>query len=131
MSILNHICLEVSIEVLWYISEKVCLSRGSMILILPPCVKFVLTVHFGKVISINQLGRRFKIHMRAELVFHLNRHFGYLLQLICHELHGGHTLQWQLIVALFYRMHLLPGATISVRACHAPLAERALAILAW
>ena len=46
VGILNHICLEVRVEVLWHISEKVCV-RDSMILILPSFVKFVLTVHIG------------------------------------------------------------------------------------
>ena len=69
--------------------------------------------------------------MRAEFVFHLNRHLCYLLQLVCHKLHGSHALQRQLIVVLFYRQHLIPRAAISLWASHAPLAERALAVLAW
>ena len=102
MRILNHICLKVSIEVLWNLVEKARVSNRSMLFILPSFAEFALAVHSGKVVSIDKLGRRFKINMRAEFVFHLNRHFGYLLQLVCHELHGGHALQRQLIVIFFY-----------------------------
>ena len=47
VGVFNHICLEVSIEVLWDLIEKAGVSGCFMLLILPSFAKFVCTIHFG------------------------------------------------------------------------------------
>ena len=47
MRILNHICLKVSIEVLWNLVEKARVRNRSMLFILPSFAEFALTIHSG------------------------------------------------------------------------------------
>ena len=47
MSILDHVCLKVSIEVLRNLIEEARVSGRFMIFILPSFAKFVCAIHFG------------------------------------------------------------------------------------